>query len=200
MMDIKVRTGHVEEEAADAVVVMHCAESPRLTGGAAALDTQLKGRLVALLKSGEFTGKPNQVSIVHIAPGERVHAKRVVLVGLGKPKEVSLEKLRQATATAAKAIRTVGAESFAVSVQDPAQLLTGLPAASRVREVAQALVESAILGLYQFTVYHTEQKDKAKDVRRMTVLVSDPPALAQAQQGARQGQIVGEAATYVRDL
>jgi leucyl aminopeptidase len=200
MMDIKVRTGHVEEEAADAVVVMHCEGEPRLAGGASALDTHLKGRLAALLKSGEFTGKPNQVSIVHVAPGERVHAKRVVLVGLGKPKEVSLEKLRQATATAAKAIRTVGAESFAVSVQDPAQLLTGLPAASRVREVAQALVESAILGLYQFTVYHTEQKDKAKDVRRMTVLVSDPPALAQAQQGARQGQIVGEAATYVRDL
>src|SRR5437867_365729 len=102
MMDIKVRTGHVEEEAADAVVVMHCEGEPRLTGGAAALDTRLKRRLAALLKSGEFTGKPNQVSIVHIAP--------------------------------------------------------------------------------------------------VTVLVSDPPALAQAQQGARQGQVVGEAATYVRDL
>src|SRR5438093_8982479 len=110
MMDIKVRTGHVEEEAADVVVVMHCAESPRLTGGAAALDTRLKGRLAALLKSGEFTGKSNQVSIVHIAPGERVHAKRVVLVGLGKPKEVSLEKLRQATAAAAQATPAVGAE------------------------------------------------------------------------------------------
>src|SRR2546422_4400220 len=118
MMDIKVRTGQVEEEAADAVVVMHCEGEPRLTGGASALDTQLKGRLATLLKSGEFTGMPNQVSIVHVAPGEHVHAKRVVLVGLGKPKEVSLEKLRQATATASKAIRTVGAESFAVRSEE----------------------------------------------------------------------------------
>src|SRR5437867_5269308 len=162
MMDIKFRTGRVEEEAADAVVVMHCEGEPRLTGEASALDARLKGRLAALLKSGEFTGKPNQVSIVHVAPGEPVRAKRVVLVGLGKRKEVSLEKLRQATATAAKAIRNAGAESFAMSVQDPAQLLTTLPAASRVREVALALVESAILGLYQFTVYHTEREDKAK--------------------------------------
>src|SRR5437899_12090673 len=128
MMDIKVRTGHVEEEAADAVVVMHCEGEPRLTGGAAALDTRLKGRLAALLKSGEFTGKPNQVSIVHVAPGERVHAKRVVLVGLGKPKEVSLEKFRQSTATAGKAIRTVVGESFAVSVQYPDDVLTAPPA------------------------------------------------------------------------
>src|SRR3989454_594807 len=200
MMDITVRTGRVEEEAADAVVVMHCEGEPRLTGGASALDAGLKGRLAALLKSGEFTGTPNQVSIVHVAPGEGVRAKRVVLVGLGKRKEVSLEKLRQATATAAKASRAVGAVSFAMPVQDHAELLTGLPAASRLYDIAQALVESAILGLYEFTVYHTERKDEAKAIRRMTVLVSDSNALAQAQQGAQQGQIVGEATTYVRDL
>src|SRR3989475_5396159 len=85
-------------------------------------------------------------------------------------------------------------------VQDHAELLTGLPAASRLYDIAQALVESAILGLYEFTVYHTERKDEAKAIRRMTVLVSDSNALAQAQQGAQQGQIVGEATTYVRDL
>src|SRR3989441_4343032 len=200
MMDITVRTGRVEEEAADAVVVMHCEGEPRLTGGASALDARLKGRLATLLKSGEFTGTPNQVSIVHVAPGEDVRAKRVVLVGLGKRKEVSLEKLRQATATAAKASRAVGAVSFAMPVQDHAELLTGLPAASRLYDIAQALVESAILGLYEVTGYHTERKDEAKAIRRMTVLVSDSNALAQAQQGAQQGQIVGEATTYVRDL
>ena len=69
-MDITVRSGRVEEEAADAVVVMHCEGEPRLTGGASALDARLNGRLAALLKSGEFTGTPNQVSIVHVAPGE----------------------------------------------------------------------------------------------------------------------------------
>jgi len=199
-MDITVRSGRVEEEAADAVVVMHCEGEPRLTGGASALDARLNGRLAALLKSGEFTGTPNQVSIVHVAPGEGVRAKRVVLVGLGKRKEVSLEKLRQATATAAKASRAVSAVSFAMPVQDHAELLTGLPAASRLHDIAQALVESAILGLYEFTVYHTERKDEAKAIRRMTVLVSDSNALAQVQQGAEQGQIVGEATTYVRDL
>src|SRR5207245_1740797 len=134
MMDITVRTGRVEEEAADAVVVMHCEGEPRLTGGASALDAGLKGRLAALLKSGEFTGTPNQVAMVHVAPGDGVRAK------------------------------------------------------------------SAILGRYEFTVYHTERKDEAKAIRRMTVLVSDSNALAQAQQGAQQGQIVGEATTYVRDL
>src|SRR2546427_5054666 len=35
------------------VVVMHCEGEPRLTGGASALDARLKGRLAALLKSGD---------------------------------------------------------------------------------------------------------------------------------------------------
>src|SRR5947208_4854932 len=148
-MDITVRTGRAEEEAVDAVVVMHCEGEPRLTGEASALDTQLKGRLAALLKSGEFTGKPNQVSIMHVAPGEPVRAKRVVLLGLGKRKEVSLEKLRQATATAAKAIRDVGAESFAVPLTHTLSPAgrgqgEGTLAQAGPREVAQALVERPI--------------------------------------------------------
>src|SRR5437879_13693263 len=112
MMDITVRTGRVEEEAADAVVVMHCEGEPRLTGGASALDARLKGRLAALLKSGEFTGTPNQVSIVHVAPGEDVRAKRVVLGGLGTRKEGAVEKFVQATATSANVSRVVGTASF----------------------------------------------------------------------------------------
>src|SRR3989442_12936400 len=128
MMDITVRTGRVEEEAADAVVVMHCEGEPRLTGGASALDAGLKGRLAALLKSGEFTGTPNQVSIVHVAPGEGVRAKRVVLVGLGKRKEVSLEKLRQATAPAAKASPAWRRVSFAMPEKAHADPLTVAPA------------------------------------------------------------------------
>src|SRR3989454_10541799 len=99
-MDITVRTGRVEEEAADAVVVMHCEGEPRLTGGASALDAGLKGRLAALLKSGEFTGTPNQVSIVHGAPGEGVRAKHLVLVGLVDRRVVLVMELRHATATA----------------------------------------------------------------------------------------------------
>ena len=200
-MDITARTGHLEDEPADAVLLIHCEGEPRLPHEAAAVDARLRGRLAGLLKSGEFTGRLGQVSVLHVAPGERVRAKRVVLVGLGKRKDASLEKLRQAAGSAAKAIRNLGATSFAVCVQDPAGFLTGVPAAGRVRDVAQALTEGALMGLYQFTIYRTERKDdQGKAVRKMAVVVADPRALAQARQGVRQGQVFGEATTFVRDL
>ncbi len=199
-MEITVRKGRVEDTPADAVLLFHYEGEPKLAGAAAAVDTTLKGRLKDLMKSGEFTGRLGQVSVLHVAPGERLRAKRAVLVGLGKRKDVSLEKLRQATGTAAKAIRALGAKSLAMPALDPATHLTTLPSRRRLRDAAQALVEGALLALYQFTTYRTERKDELKPMRQMTLVVSDPRALAEVQQGVRQGRIIGEATAFVRDL
>ncbi|MEK6605712.1 MAG: M17 family peptidase N-terminal domain-containing protein, partial [Nitrospirota bacterium] len=156
-MDITARKSRIEDEPADAVLLIHCEGERRLAPAAAAVDARLRGRLAGLITSGEFTGRLGQVSILHVAPGERLRAKRVVLAGLGKRKDVSLEKLRQAAGSAAKAIRNAGAKSFAVPAQDLARLLTSAPAVNRVRDVAQTLSEGALLGLYQFTTYRTER-------------------------------------------
>lgn len=200
-MDITARTGRIEDESADAILLLHCEGERRLAPEASAVDARLRGRLAGLITSGEFTGRLGQVSILHVAPGERLRTTRVVLAGLGKHKNASLEKLRQAAGSAAKAIRNAGAKSFAVPVQDLAGLLTSVPAANRVSDIAQTLAEGALLGLYQFTTYRTERTDDtSKAVRKMAVVASDPRALAQARQGVRQGQIIGEATTFVRDL
>jgi leucyl aminopeptidase len=200
-MDITARKGRIEDAPADAILLLHCEGERRLAPEAAAVDARLRGRLAGLIASGEFTGRPGQVSILHVAPGERLRAARVVLAGVGKRKDASLDKLRQAAGSAAKAIRNLGAASLAVAVQDPAGFLPSTPAAGRVRDVTQTLTEGAILGLYRFTTYCTERKDETKKaIRKMTVVVGDPRALAHAQQGIRQGQVIGEAAAYVRDL
>src|SRR5712692_6140957 len=175
-MEITVRKGRVEDAPADAVLLFHYEGEPKLIGETAAVDAKLKGRLANLVKSGEFTGRLGQVSVLHVAPGERLRVKRAVLVGLGKRKDVSLEKLRQATGMAAKATRAVGATSMAIPALDAATHLTSLPSRNRLRDTAQSLVEGALLGLYQFTTYRTERKDELKPIRQMILAVSDPRA------------------------
>src|SRR6266849_3143615 len=77
VMEITARKGRIEDESADAVLLIHCEGERRLAHEAAAVDARLRGRLAGLITSGEFTGRLNQVSILHVAPNERLRAKRV---------------------------------------------------------------------------------------------------------------------------
>ena len=211
-MKITVTHSRIENEASDVLLLSHWEDEKALTGEAGTINTRLQGRLGELVKSGEFTGRQGQVSIVHVAPGESLRAKRVVLVGLGKRKDGSLEKLRQAMGKAAKAIRDLGAASYSTPVHGVTHGTTSQSGDGHgrngtkvhdtlsIREAAQALVDGALLGLYQFTRYRTEQTNGAKALKRMTIVVSDGRALADVRKGVRLGLITGEAATYVRDL
>ena len=72
-----------------------------------------------------------------------------MLVGLGKKNEVTTETIRQAMGSAVKRVRQTKVESFSVA------LPTVRPEGMSSLDVAQAMVEGAILGSYQFTLYRS---------------------------------------------
>lgn len=207
-MNITVTHGRIENEASEVLLLSHWEEEKALAGEAATVNTRLQGRLGDLVKSGEFTGRHGQTSIVHVAPGEPLRAKRIVLVGLGKRTAASLEKLRQAMGRAVKTIRDLGAASFSTPLTLPASMVlgngkrNGRPGTDEgEKAAAQAMVEGVLLGLYQFTVYRTEHTNTTrKALKRMTLVVNDARSLAKVREGVRLGQITGEAATFVRNL
>ena len=191
-MNVTVQQGKIEREPAEVLVLTHFEGDERLNDQAAALDRILGGPLRGLLKSGEFEGKLNQSVLLH-APG-KTPAKRVLLVGLGKKKDARVDYIRQAMGTAVKRVRQAGASSFVTCLHGE-----DLSKTSAV-ELAQALVEGAILGTYQFTEYLSDKKADNKQVSRLTVLATDARQLADLKEGARRGTATAEAAMLVRDL
>jgi leucyl aminopeptidase len=196
-MKVTVKTGRIETEAADVLLLPQWEGSRKFDDLTAAVDAKIKSRLAGLLHTGEFTGRHGQVSILHVAPGERLPAKRVALVGLGKRSDCSLEKIRRAAGTAAKAVRELGAKSFAIPVFD-------IPENTRetmtVEQAVQAFVEGALLGLYKFSIYRTEQNGANKRINTMTIVAANESTRKRAARGARWGQAVSEATSFVRDL
>ena len=190
IMRVTVQVGKVETAATEVLVLTHCDGEGLSTQDAALLDRALGGSLRKLLQSKEFEGKANEVLLYHTQGS--VPAKRLVLVGLGKKNDVTLETIRQAMGTAAKRVRQAKAGSFTVVL--PTVIPTGMSSV----EVAQAMVEGAILGSYQFTVYRTAAAEHA--VGGMKVLIPQKGQLKQVSEGVRRGVATAEATVFVRDL
>ena len=94
-MKVDVVEGPLETVKADAVVVGVYAEEGRLRESAARIDKALGGQLAEVLEAERFAGEPAHVTHVHT--GGRIAASRVVVVGLGKRVELTLETVRRAT-------------------------------------------------------------------------------------------------------
>ncbi len=190
MMQIETRAGRVDMESTEALVLMHCEGESLSKQDAAIVDKALGGALKGLVDSKEFEGKANETALFHTQG--KLPAKRVILVGLGKKKDLGLDHFRQAMGHAAKRVRQAKAASFTVAV--PALAPKG---ASPV-EAAQAMVEGAVLGTYQFTVYRSEPANR--EIASMALLAPQKSQLRQLQEGVRRGTATAEATVFVRDL
>jgi len=190
-MNVTVKQGKIEREPAEVLVLTHF-DGDGLNDQAGVVDRALSGQLRKLLASGEFKGKLNQAVLLHTSG--KVPAKRVLLVGLGKKKAARVDYIRQAMGTAVKRVRQTGATSFVTCLhgEDLSKTTT--------IELAQALVEGAILGTYQFTEYLSEKNAVDKQVARLTLLATNTRQLADLKEGARRGTATAEAAMFVRDL
>lgn len=191
IIHVDVRIGRVEKESTEVLVLTQCEGEVLNKLDGAVIDKQLGGALREILQSKEFEGKTGEAFLYHTQG--KISAKRLLLIGLGKKKDVTLDVIRQALGTAVKRVRQSKAGSFTVAV--PAII----PKGHTLVEVSQAMVEGAILGSYQFTAYRSENT-AGKDVRQMTLLAQQKGHVRQLTEGVRRGVGTAEAAVFVRDL
>src|ERR671918_296885 len=139
----------------------------------AQLDACVDGLLSDYIGSGDFSGSLNSTSLLRTKG--KIPAPRVLLVGLGKPDAFTVDHLRQASASAATTARKLGVRTMAMV---PPACHLGLT------EVAQAIVEGALLGLYTLKAFKTVQDDEEKDQLQQLYLLT---AGGSAQQALAKG-------------
>jgi len=186
-MDITVAIGDPLELPCRALVV-GCFEDEPAAPYLAALDQALGGYLTTLCREGGFTGKPNKTALIPTLG--RMAAERLLLVGLGKRKDLARDRLRQAAGTAVQALRGTGVKS-AVSVLH----LAG----GGGEEWLGATMEGHLLGGYSFDRYKTGAEKNAQ-VAELTLLVPDAAALDAAELVAAETRAVCEAVIMTREL
>lgn len=192
-MNISVVTGSLTDQRADTYVVQVAEGSRRLSGHAAEADDATRGTISAMLAAGHISGKSGEVTVIP-TPGRRPRADRVIVVGVGRRDDFSLDGMRTRVGNAARRLRELNAGSVAVSTQLPASLLE--PEAA-----GQALAEGLTLGLYRFDRHHTKASDRPEHVLGDVTLVEPTARRASAiERGVVAGQAVAAGTAVARDL
>jgi len=152
------------------------------------IDKLLNGQLSELKKAKEFEGKLLTVAGLR-TPNQSF--KKLLVIGLGKKKDVSLELLRRAAGTAAKVGREMAPELVIPFLADKAKGLD---------EAVQAVTEGLLLGNYKFLKYKTQGVADIKLLKSFSYLIETKAQLKAVQKGLERGTILAEATNYTRDL
>ncbi len=159
------------------------------------IDSKVGGKISKVIKSGEFEGKPNSTSIIHTFG--QIPSERLLLVGLGKRADFDIEKLRQASGTAAALARDKGLTS-AISALHLHDISGATPT-----DTGQAIAEASALALYRFGKYKTEEeaiKEESKELKSIAIPEKNARRRRELQKGAGFGKKVAAAVGQVRDL
>jgi leucyl aminopeptidase len=162
-----------------------------LGGATAAVDAVLGGAIARLIRAREATGKWGEQTLIHSLG--RLRAERVLVAGLGKAEELTLDRIRAAAGEAARALRKAGARRIG-------SIAHGAGAGGFDAALAtQAVVEGTLLGLYRFTRYKATN-DAGKAIERVTIVERDRHRLKAMTEAVRRGRILAEATNAARDL
>ncbi len=190
-MEVKVSVDNIVNIKADAIIVNAFAGVKRLDGDIAAVDASLGGVITQLINQGEIKGKLNEITLIHSLG--KLPAARVIVTGLGKPAELSLNKIRGAVAETCRWLRQKGIANIATVAQG-AGLNDITP-----ESAAQAITEGALLGLYSFRRYITSKGDKYREIKQL-LIAGNKEVKHSLQRGITKGKVLAEATNLARDM
>ncbi len=159
-------------------------EKPQLK--LATSDAAVQSVAAELLASGEVSGKPFEVNLLHKPSG--LQAKRLLLISGGPAKNFSSYDLRRIAGTAVRTLKGRGIRSFAFIA----------PPSIPAEEAVRAIVEGALVGNFDPDYYRSDRKDQKIDA--LTIVASGNADHSALEKAAHEAQIIGESQNFTRDL
>ena len=189
-MEFTVRTGSFDKPRSGCIVV-GVFEGRRLTPAAKAIDATSRGHIAEVLKSGDLEGKVGATLLLHKVP--RVGADRVLLVGLGRERDLAESQFRAALAAAVRALRGTGS----------AEVTFPLTAPVKGRDIGW-LAEQAVIavkdGTYRFDRMKSKPAESKRAIRKVTFVVANKGDVALVERGVARGEAIGEGVALAKDL
>jgi leucyl aminopeptidase len=185
-MQIKLATQAYASTEADALVSYVFEKENKFEGALANIDQGMNGRLSAIASSGEFSGKALEMLLIHFPEG--LAAKRLLLVGGGKPQKFALSDLYKIAGAAVRYLKSRGVKSLVFLTRE----------GERGPEAAQAVTEGLIVGEFDSDKYRTDRKNR--EIQCASLAGFDSGLGADLTCAIDQGRVIAESQNFARDL
>ena len=175
----------------DEVVVVNLFEGVDHPGGATgALDAALGHQITAMIATGDISPKFKDVTV--FPSFDRIPGNRVMVVGLGKREDFTLDRVREVSAAAALRVRDMGLRTFATIVHGAGVGDVDLG------DAAEAVVEGTLLGLYRYTEHKTD--NDRKKIEAFTIVTLEKSRANLIKDAVHRASVVSTSVNFARDL
>jgi leucyl aminopeptidase len=158
------------------------------------LNTLYKGNLDSLIETNDFKGEANSAVLSYVN-GE-MKCKRLMVMGLGNSKEITLNKIRNAYAYAAKRISKLKLPGAAFEIPDLAFIKSIINVSHY--DIMQAICEGVFLTQYNHKKYLSKSEFHAFD--EIIFFTDSPKYTKDAVDALKDARVISDAVIVARDL
>jgi leucyl aminopeptidase len=146
------------------------------------------------LASGEFKATLGETLLLH-APAN-AKAERLLIVGLGKAKSLSIHEIRKGAGVAVRFAKPRNLRDLSIVFPEdkasPEELPNGL--------TTRAIAEGVLVADFDIDIYRSDRKDLSINTASILHTAADSKAQAEMQTGLDEGIILGESQNFARTL
>ncbi|HLF14259.1 MAG TPA: leucyl aminopeptidase [Bacteroidota bacterium] len=194
-MNIVYQKGTLKSSRTDALVLFAAEGPAALNASLAPLRKVFGNRLARILGLEDFTGKTG-TSCSFLSEG-KFPAARIFLAGVGKPDQLTAEKIRRAASLAATGAQAkkVGSVTFLLPGELPGRTDRLTPA-----QVAKAIAEGVTLGTYRYDKYITEHPENKRSLTSVRIIGETDREMSATRKAIRETGMICDAVKLARDL
>jgi len=159
-------------------------EEQELTGDLAQLDEKLAGTIKELIEEAEFIGKVGSTAACRVGAGSSI--RKIMLVGLGKSTDLTLNSLRNLAAAIARLAKREKSKTLAISLP----VVKENPAAT-----AQVMTEGLLLALHVDNRFKSDPEDKGTKLETVDLL-----GLSGQEAAITKGRQISDGVILAREL
>ena len=189
-MDFTVKTLNLVKQHSNCLVVgVFKGKSPLLSNSGNTLNEATSQLLSKLLAEGDLTGENGTVLMIY--PPQEIKSKRILLLGLGKSKDISVSQIHRATKTATKILNKYHIRSADFTILDTIS-------ERDIKRYAKTIVAAVQEAAYSYTETKSIQKKKNSLTKVSLIVNRKNRDLAKA--GMAQGLALSNGLSFTKTI